>query len=130
VCPLQGEAVTWQKLSAIQAACGIELTFDKCLAMVKAAEATERENSLPLGSGGRRGGGMRSRIPSWSCMAAACAPLETLTSETNSQTLKQWHALPHPPPGPAWPPPVRPPSICNSATLCCCGVSRDNFVML
>lgn len=98
MCPLQGEAVTWQKLSAIQAACGIELTFDKCLAMVKAAEATERENSLPLGSGGRRGGGMRSRIPSWSCMAAACAPLKT--------------------------------SICKSATLCCCGVSRDNFVML
>ena len=36
---VQGEAVTWQKLSAIQAACDIELTFDRCLAMVKAAEA-------------------------------------------------------------------------------------------
>lgn len=36
---MQGEAVTWQKLSAIQAACDIELTFDRCLAMVKAAEA-------------------------------------------------------------------------------------------
>lgn len=36
---VQGEAVTWQKLSAIQAACSIELTFDRCLAMVKAAEA-------------------------------------------------------------------------------------------
>jgi hypothetical protein len=38
----QGEAVTWQKLSAIQAACVIELTFDRCLAMVKAAEAQVR----------------------------------------------------------------------------------------
>jgi hypothetical protein len=36
---MQGEAVTWQKLSAIQAACDVELTFDRCLAMVKAAEA-------------------------------------------------------------------------------------------
>ena len=31
--------MTWQKLSAIQAACDVELTFDRCLAMVKAAEA-------------------------------------------------------------------------------------------
>ena len=44
-CVLQGEAVTWQKLSAIQAACDIELTFDRCLAMVKAAEAQVRSRT-------------------------------------------------------------------------------------
>jgi len=70
----QGEAVTWAKLSAIQAACGIELTFDRCLAMVKAAEVAERESGAGAGMGAARSGrlgGMRSRIPSWSCMATA-----------------------------------------------------------
>lgn len=78
LCLCQGEKVTWTKLSAIQAACGIELAFDRCLAVVKAADMAEREGgaggvaSAMASARSGRLGGMRSRIPSWSFLT--CAP--------------------------------------------------------
>lgn len=82
--------MTWQKLSAIQAACGIELTFDRCLAVVKAAEAQERADSSS-GSHLPRRGNMRSRIPSWSCMATAGEAHPSLHAALRTCTRVPWY---------------------------------------
>lgn len=103
----QGEKVTWTKLSAIQAACSIELAFDRCLAFAKAAELAERESAAATsGMSSRSGrlGGMRSRIPSWSFLTST-ASLQTPESlvaagvsgpaEAEAQALPSLRAADH-----------------------------------
>lgn len=66
---LQGERVTWEKLSAIQANCGIEMKLDAC--MVRMGEKI-MDVKHPQRNGAARRNGLRtrslqrmSRIPSW-----------------------------------------------------------------
>ncbi|KAK9795501.1 hypothetical protein WJX73_009996 [Symbiochloris irregularis] len=79
---LEGERVTWEKLSAIQANCGIEMKLDQCMVRIgeKIMErsATERGGN---GSNGQRRHSLRarsmqkmSRIPSWLNMSALGMP--------------------------------------------------------
>lgn len=65
----QGERVTWAKLAAIRANCGIELTIDSCLAQLTSEVKQQRvlqtrtsRNSLKANQGQ---GFLRARTPSW-----------------------------------------------------------------
>ena len=70
----QGERVTWEKLSAIQANCGIEMKLDACMVRMgeKIMEAKQAErNGLARRNGLRtRSLQKMSRIPSWLNLSA------------------------------------------------------------
>lgn len=74
---LQGERVTWEKLSAIQANCGVEMKLDQC--MVRIGEKIMRKSAAERNgsSGGLRRNSLRqrssmqmSRMPSWLNLSA------------------------------------------------------------
>ena len=67
--PLQGERGTWEKLAAIRANCGIELTIDACLAKLtnevknqRVLQSRTSRSSLRPGQGQAF---LRARTPSW-----------------------------------------------------------------
>ncbi|BDA48233.1 Triacylglycerol lipase SDP1 [Coccomyxa sp. Obi] len=62
----QGEQVTWAKLSAIQANCGIEMTLDACMLRLSEVIAAQKQvQGLYRVAKNGRANGMRQRIPSW-----------------------------------------------------------------
>lgn len=75
---MQGRRVTWAKLSAIQANCGIELMLDECVSELnrrrKALREIERSSAIQS-HGGNMG---RRRIPSWNHLARenSCGSLD------------------------------------------------------
>lgn len=73
----QGEQVTWTKLSAIQANCGIEATLDACMLRLSEVVAAQKQvqGLYRVAKSGRNGAngvsnGMRQRIPSWINLAS------------------------------------------------------------
>ena len=50
VAPAQGEQVTWAKLSAIEANCGIETTLDACMLRLSEVSAAKRRVRTPYSS--------------------------------------------------------------------------------
>ena len=78
VCLVQGEQVTWQKLSAIQANCGIEMKLDQCMVRIgeKIMEVKAAERNGVSKRNGLRSRSLQrmSRIPSWINMSAMGAP--------------------------------------------------------
>ncbi|KAJ7559305.1 hypothetical protein O6H91_04G078800 [Diphasiastrum complanatum] len=68
---MQGRRCTWEKLSAIQANCGIELMLDECVAELnrrrKAQKEAEKNAAHPTTILGRVSA--TKRIPSWNCIA-------------------------------------------------------------
>lgn len=74
-CSLQGEQVTWAKLSAIQANCGIEMTLDACMLRLSEVIAAQRQvQGLYRVAKNGRTNGMRQRIPSWINMSSMGEP--------------------------------------------------------
>ena len=58
--------MTWAKLSAIQANCGIEMTLDACMLRLSEVIAAQRQvQGLYRVAKNGRASGMRQRIPSW-----------------------------------------------------------------
>eukprot|EP00250_Pteridium_aquilinum_P011247 c19935_g2_i1 orf=45-1058(-) len=67
----QGRRCTWEKLSAINANCGIELMLDECVSELNRRRRMKRNlerNSLQLSGSTTRSSGAK-RIPSWNCIA-------------------------------------------------------------
>ncbi|KAL2629364.1 hypothetical protein R1flu_014050 [Riccia fluitans] len=63
---MQGRRCTWQKLSAIQANCGIELMLDECVSELnrrRKAQLAAKASSTALSRSTTK------RIPSWNCLA-------------------------------------------------------------
>ena len=78
----QGERVTWAKLPAIQANCGIEMTLDKCMLELSEVMAMKKQvaglyrMARPLGQRAAPGKlPSRQRIPSWINLSAMGEPL-------------------------------------------------------
>ncbi|XP_024522797.1 triacylglycerol lipase SDP1 isoform X1 [Selaginella moellendorffii] len=69
---MQGRRCTWEKLSAIEANCGIELMLDECVAELsrrrKAQRDAERNSAHAPGVFSSRFSATK-RIPSWNCLA-------------------------------------------------------------
>ncbi|EIE18504.1 patatin-domain-containing protein [Coccomyxa subellipsoidea C-169] len=69
----QGEQVTWAKLSAIQANCGIEATLDACMLRLSEMVAAQKQvqGLYRVAKNGRNGSSvMHQRIPSWINLAS------------------------------------------------------------
>lgn len=67
----QGRRCTWEKLSAINANCGIELMLDECVSELNRRRRMKRSlerNALQLSGSTTRSTGAK-RIPSWNCIA-------------------------------------------------------------
>lgn len=66
----QGRRCTWEKLSAINANCGIELMLDECVSELNRRRRMKRNlerNSLQMSGSTTRSSGAK-RIPSWNCI--------------------------------------------------------------
>ncbi|GBG86370.1 hypothetical protein CBR_g41365 [Chara braunii] len=71
---MQGIRGTWEKLSAIQANCGIELMLDECVSELNRRLHEQAGRDGGMGSGGLGSSGSSfskrlKRIPSWNCLA-------------------------------------------------------------
>ncbi|MCO5600954.1 hypothetical protein L7F22_055071 [Adiantum nelumboides] len=67
----QGRRCTWEKLSAINANCGIELMLDECVSELNRRRRMKRNlerTSLQMSGSTTRSSGAK-RIPSWNCIA-------------------------------------------------------------
>lgn len=67
----QGRRCTWEKLSAINANCGIELMLDECVSELNRRRRMKRSlerNSVQISGLTNRSYGAK-RIPSWNCLA-------------------------------------------------------------
>ncbi|KAH7300351.1 hypothetical protein KP509_24G057900 [Ceratopteris richardii] len=67
----QGRRCTWEKLSAINANCGIELMLDQCVSELNRRRKMKRSlerNSMQMSGTTTRSSGAK-RIPSWNCIA-------------------------------------------------------------
>lgn len=72
--------MTWAKLSAIQANCGIEATLDACMLRLSEVVAAQKQvqglyrvvktNGRTGGNGVHPNGALRQRIPSWINLAS------------------------------------------------------------
>ena len=68
----QGRRCTWEKLSAINANCGIELMLDECVSELNRRNRIKRSlerNSLHTSGSIRSPSSGAKRIPSWNCIA-------------------------------------------------------------
>ena len=107
----QGERVTWAKLPAIQANCGIEMTLDACMLELSEVMAMKKQVAglyrVARGSHGHHGHhhgqppvlarmspgagpkmSARQRIPSWINLSAMGLPLFTLPTSTRMASLQ------------------------------------------
>lgn len=89
----QGERVTWEKLAAIRANCGIELTIDSCLAQLtndakqqRVLQSKVARNSLrnPQSAQSQF---LRARTPSWINLQAYG---QTLFAQLQDSTMHAW----------------------------------------